>query len=167
MSPERWSVEAGTALSRSDGPGNEWREVRVSVGVFVDKTHQPLPEELTKALSGAVPLWKDLAGFLKDGCGCDGEFRFYGRNYGWALRFRKWGWALCSMYPCNGFFTAQVVLSLRLAARAAELPLSPKTRAVLDSTREYPEGRWLYLPVSSSDDVEDVRKLVSLKFKRK
>jgi hypothetical protein len=139
----------------------------VSVGAFVDKTHQPLPEELSRTLSGAASLWQDLVAFMADGCGCDGEFRFYGRNYGWALRFRKWGWALCSMYPCNGFFTAQVVLSPRLVAQAAELPLSQKTRAILDSTKEYPEGRWLYLPVSSMEDVEDVRKLVSLKFKRR
>ncbi len=139
----------------------------MSVGAFVDKTHQPLPEELTQALSNASILWQDLAGFLEEGCGCDGDFRFYGRNYGWALRFRKWGWALCSMYPCNGFFTAQVVLSPRLVIEAAELPLSEKTRAALESTKEYPEGRWLYLPVSSRDDVDDVQRLVSLKFRGK
>jgi hypothetical protein len=139
----------------------------VSVGVFVDKAHQPLLEEVKKTLGGGASLWDDLIRFLREGCGCDGEFRFYGKNYGWALRFRRWGWALCSMYPCNGFFTAQVVLSPRLVAQATELPLSAKVRGVLESTREYPEGRWLYLPVSSNDDVEDVQRLVSLKFRPK
>lgn len=139
----------------------------MSVGLFVDKAHQPAPEELREALSGALPLWNDLVDFLRDGCGCDGELRFYGKNYGWALRFRKWGWALCSMYPGSGFFTAQVVLSPRLVGQAAELPLEAKARGILESTREYPEGRWLYLPVSSSRDVEDVQRLVSLKFRGK
>ena len=139
----------------------------MSVGCFVDKAHQPASEEMRGALSGSLSLWDDLTDFLRDGCGCDGELRFYGKNYGWALRFRKWGWALVSMYPGNGFFTAQVVLSPRLVARAAELPLSAKTRGILDSTRDYPEGRWLYVPVSSSRDAEDVRRLVSLKFRGK
>lgn len=136
----------------------------MSVGCFVDKTQQPAPEEIRAALSGSLPVWDALIDFLKDGCGCDGEFRFYGKNYGWALRFRKWGWALVSMYPGNGFFTAQVVLSPRLVAKASEIPLTPKTRSILDSTRDYPEGRWLYIAVSSREDVEDVRRLVSLKF---
>lgn len=137
----------------------------MSVGLFVDKAHQPAPEELREALSGALPLWNDLVDFLRDGCGCDGELRFYGKNYGWALRFRKWGWALISMYPGNGSFTAQVVLSPRLVAQAAELPLAAETKSILESTRDYPEGRWLYVPVSSSSEVEDVQKLVSLKFR--
>jgi hypothetical protein len=139
----------------------------VSVGLFVEKTHQPAPEELRRALAGSLALWDDLVRFMRDGSGCDGEFRFYGKNYGWALRFRKWGWALVSMYPGDGSFVAQVVLSPRLAAQAAELPLEAETRHILESTREYPEGRWLYLPVSSRRDVEDVRRLVSLKFRGK
>jgi len=139
----------------------------VGVGLFVEKTRQPAPDELKQALAGSLPLWDDLVRFMRDGCGCDGEFRFYGKNYGWALRFRKWGWALVSMYPGNGSFTAQVVLSPRLVAKAAELPLEAETRGILESTREYPEGRWLYLPVSSSRDVEDVQRLVSLKFRGK
>ena len=137
----------------------------MSVGFFVDKAQRTAQHELRAALSASAPLWDDLVRFLQEGCGCDGEFRFYGKNYGWALRFRKWGWALCSMYPGNGSFTAQIVLSPRLVARAAELPLTANTRGILDSTREYPEGRWLYLPVSSRQDVEDVQRLVSLKFR--
>ena len=117
------------------------------------------------SLSGASALWDGLTDFLRDGCGCDGEFRFYGKNYGWALRFRRWGWALVSMYPGNGFFTAQVVLSPRLVEVATELALGEKARSILESSRAYPEGRWLYLPVSSVRDVEDVQRLVSLKFK--
>ena len=69
--------------------------------------------------------------------------------------------------PGSGFFTAQVVLSPRLVGQAAELPLEAKARGILESTHEYPEGRWLYLPVSSSRDVEDVQRLVSLKFRGK
>jgi len=137
----------------------------VSVGFFVDKAHQPAPEELRETLSGSLPLWDDLIDFLRDGCGCDGEFIFYGRNYGWALRFRKWGWALVSMYPGSGSFTAQVVLSPRLVAEARELALGEKVRGVLESAHDYPEGCWLYIPVSSSEDAEDVQRLVSLKFR--
>jgi hypothetical protein len=69
------------------------------------------------------------------------------------------------MYPGNGFFTAQIVLSPRLVAKAAELPLAARARGIVDSTREYPEGRWLYIPVSSRQDVEDVQRIVSLKFR--
>lgn len=137
----------------------------MSVGLFVDKTRQPETAELREALGGALPLWDGLVKFLHKGCGCDGQLCFYGRNYGWALRYRRWGWALVSMYPNSGFFTAQIVLSPRLVALAELLSLSSKTRKTLDSTHHYPEGRWLYLPVSSASDVEDVQTLVSLKFK--
>jgi hypothetical protein len=120
---------------------------------------------MNEALAGALPLWNALLQVLAEVYGAAGELRFYGRNYGWALRFRKSGKALLSLYPGEGSFTAQVVVSPAQAEKAMALALGRKVRAVLETTHEYPEGRWLYIPVASEQDVQDIQQLLALKAK--
>ena len=135
----------------------------MSIGCFTDKTQPPTAEEVREALAGALPLWSDLLRLISELYGVEGEMRFYGRSYGWALRFRKSGKALLSLYPGSGTFTAQVVLSRAQAETAMGLALGQKTREVLESAHEYPEGRWLFVPVESDEDARDIQQLLALK----
>ncbi|MGD0764862.1 MAG: DUF3788 domain-containing protein [Dehalococcoidia bacterium] len=135
----------------------------MSIGCFTDKTRPPTTEAVGEALAGPLPLWSDLLGLISELYGVDGELRFYGRNYGWALRFRKSGRALLSLYPGSGSFTAQIILSRAQADEAIGLALGRKTREALESAHEYPEGRWLYVPVESDEEVRDIQQLLALK----
>ena len=91
------------------------------------------------------------------------DFAFYGKNYGWAVRFRKAGKALLSMYPGDGSFTAQIVLGETAARKVSGLKLGKNVKNVLDSAHRFPEGRWLFIRIGSKRDVADVQKLLLLK----
>ena len=91
------------------------------------------------------------------------DFAFYGKNYGWAVRFRKAGKALLSVYPGEDAFTVQIVLGQALAEKASSLKLGKNAKKVLENAHPFPEGRWLFIKVNSRQDISDIQQLVLLK----
>ena len=133
------------------------------VGIFLDKSHQPTPKEIAKAIGTKKALWQDLNQFILDNYRAKSEFRFYGRNYGWAVRFRKSGKALLSMYPADNHFETQIILSEAHVKRALRLPIGKNVKSIIQNSHPFPEGHWLFIPVRSKRDLNDVRKLLLIK----
>jgi Protein of unknown function (DUF3788) len=137
----------------------------VSKGCFVDNAHQPTSEEIRAAVSVALPLWDHLIQFISQTYGGAGDLKFYGKSYGWALRFQKSGKNLLSLYPGDGCFTAQIIIGPAHVDTAMGLELGEHTRQAIAAAHPYPEGRWLYISVTSRREVEDIQQLLSLKAK--
>lgn len=133
------------------------------VGTFVDKQHRPTMEEILTSIGPKKELWENLERFIEQNYRTKRDFAFYGKNYGWAVRFRKAGKALLSMYPGKGSFTAQIVLGETAAGKASRLKLGRNVKNVLDSAHPFPEGRWLFIRIGSRKDIADVQKLLLLK----
>jgi hypothetical protein len=135
----------------------------MSVGIFTDKEHQPTREEVFGALGSQRLSWENLAQFIAANYGSQGDLRFYGKNYGWALRFRKGGKALLSLYPGQGSFTAQVVIGQSEVEKALSLSISDKVSKIIEDAHPFPEGRWLFIKVESEGDVKDIEQLITVK----
>jgi hypothetical protein len=135
----------------------------MAVGTFVEKQHQPTMREIFASIGSKKELWDNLERFVAENYQTKRDFAFYGKNYGWALRFRKAGKALLSMYPGEGSFTVQIVLGEAPAKKASSLKLGKNVRNVLENAHEFPEGRWLFIRVGSKQDVRDVQQLLLLK----
>jgi hypothetical protein len=135
----------------------------MAIGTFTDKGHQPTMEEIHVAVSSKQPLWESLNSFIANGYKLKSYFAFYGKNYGWALRFRKAGKSLLSLYPNEESFTAQIILSQEQAGKASSLGLSKKAIKIIEDAHPYPEGRWLFIKVESEQDLNDVKKLLTVK----
>ena len=135
----------------------------MAIGAFVEKQHQPTMAEIRDSIGPKRELWDSLERFLGENYRSKRDLAFYGRNYGWALRFRKAGKALLSMYPGQGVFTVQVVLGEEPARKASSLKLGKNARKVLESARQFPEGRWLFIRVNSKQDLRDIQQLLLLK----
>jgi hypothetical protein len=133
------------------------------IGAFVEKQHQPSVREISHSIGASKELWDSLLRFVGENYRTKRDFVFYGRNYGWALRFRKAGRALLSMYPGEGVFTVQVVLGEAPARKASSLKLGKNARNVLESAHHFPEGRWLFIKVNSKQDLCDIQQLLLLK----
>jgi hypothetical protein len=133
------------------------------VGAFVEKQHQPTMREVFASIGSKKGLWKNLERFVAENYQSKRDFAFYGKNYGWALRFRKAGKALLSMYPGEGSFTAQIVLGETPAKKASSLRLGRNARNVLGRAHQFPEGRWLFIRVSVKQDLRDIQQLLLLK----
>jgi hypothetical protein len=88
---------------------NEYENM--SYSAFLDKDHCPKMKEVLAILGFKRQLWESLIRFgevqfkVKKS-----DLRFYGKNYGWALRFRKRGKALISLYLAKEGFTAQIII---------------------------------------------------------
>jgi len=135
----------------------------MAVGTFIDKLHQPTMKEILASIGSKRELWDSLERFVAENYRTKRDFAFYGKNYGWAVRFRKTGKALLSMYPGEDSFTVQIVLGETPAKKASSLKLGKNVRNVLKNAHEFPEGRWLFIKVRSKRDLHDVQQLLLVK----
>jgi hypothetical protein len=113
----------------------------MAVGTFVEKQHQPTMREIFGSIGSKKELWDSLELFVAENYRTKRDFAFYGKNYGWAVRFRKAGKALLSMYPEEGSFSVQIVLGETPAEKASSLKLGRNVRTMLEKAHEFPEGR--------------------------
>jgi hypothetical protein len=135
----------------------------MSVGIFTDKAHAPTEEQISEAIGSRRAAWEDMLQVIRERYSHQEDWRFYGKNYGWALRFRKSGKALVSLYPAEGSFTIQLILSQADVDRAHGLKLGKHVRQIIEQAHPYPEGRWVFIPVKSGKDLRDVHQLLALK----
>jgi hypothetical protein len=135
----------------------------MSVGVFTDKAHAPTAEQISEAIGSRRAAWEEILQVIWEGYSHQKDWRFYGKNYGWALRFRKSGKALASLYPAEGGFTIQLILSQADVDKTRGLKLGKHVRHIIEQAHPFPEGRWVFIPVRSGQDLRDVRQLLALK----
>ena len=135
----------------------------MSYGAFTERASRPGEAEIETALAGAAPLWSELISFVEESFRVSRDWKFYGKNYGWSLAFKKSGKALVSLYPAVGSFTAQVILKDDQIARVPKTLMIPELRAAIDAANPYAEGRWIFLPVSSERELEVVRRLIEIR----
>jgi len=140
----------------------------MSVGVFTDRKHPPTEAEVLEAIGPRLPLWEALAAYLRTTYPVEEDFKFmYGKPYGWARRFRIKGQLLTSLYPTEGGFKAQLNLSGEAVERALTMGLKRNAAEAIAAAHPYPEGRWVFMPVESEEDLGDVKQLLALRVETK
>lgn len=109
--------------------------------------------------------WREVKCFVEDGYAIPPETVFYGKKYGWTVRYRKSGRTLCSLFPEQGAFTVLIVLGRKESAKALTIrdALGPTVNALLGTTEQLHDGRWLWIRVSTNRDTEDVKTLLRIK----
>ncbi len=136
----------------------------MGVGVFTDRNHRPADADVNAAIGPMLPAWQQLTGILRKDYAAQQDFHFqYGRNYGWAWRFRVKGKLLTALYPTKGGFTVQIILSPPTVEGAERMKLGKNVRQAIADAKPYPEGRWLFIRIESDGDVRDVQRLLALK----
>ena len=141
--------------------GNDMNYVRM-----LDADHTPSESDMLAAI-GETELWLDLKGYLEQYYDFLPELIYYGKKYGWTIRYRKSGKTLISLFPEQGAFTALVVLGKKEAEKVARklAELSPATRKLLGSEKQLHDGKWLWIRVLEPLQVEDIKLLLTTKRK--
>jgi hypothetical protein len=132
-------------------------------GAYLDKSHKPSEAEIMVGLGSRRGLWEELIAFVEGNYRVAKDLIFYGKSYGWAVRFRKGSRALISLYPGLGAFTAQIVVGEGQLVEALASGLGEGARRMIEAAKPYPEGRWLFIPIDSEDDLLDVERLLATK----
>jgi hypothetical protein len=135
----------------------------MSHGSFTDRSQTPSEDEVITSLSKSRALWDDIVLFIESNYRTKKSYKFYGRNYGWALQFSKSGKALVSLYPGQGEFVAQIILNKEQWEEALSLQMGEETRGLINSTPEIHEGKWIFIKINLKIDAEDAKKLISIR----
>ena len=138
----------------------------MSVGCFIEKKHCPTEEEIIQALGARRDDWLALVYFLREKYADAEEWKFmYGKKYGWALHMRSGKKLVSNLYPTQGSFTVQVNLSETAVQAALQTDLNPHVRQVITAAHPFPEGRWIWIPVETDQDLVDIRALLERRMK--
>lgn len=137
----------------------------MSVGIFTDREQLPKARQVERTLGASCRRWKEFVSFVQDETGGRGEWKFYGKNHGWALRFRKGGKSLVSLYPGQESFAVQFILDEPTVRRARAATFGVRVLTAIDKATPYPEGRWVFLRITSEPSAQQARKLLLLKMK--
>lgn len=135
----------------------------MSWGSFTDRGQMPSEDEVLAALSQSRKLWDEIVQFIENNYHTKKSFKFYGRNYGWALQFSKSGKALVSLYPGQGEFVAQIILNKDQWEEALKANIGEETKELIKSTPEIHEGKWIFVKSKTKKDNEDIEKLISVR----
>ena len=128
----------------------------MSIGAFTDKKQRPSETEIRDMMGAGLTGWKELTQFVRQQYAPEEEFRFmYGKKYGWAFRFQMRGKLLTSFYPTEGGLTVQINLGPAAVDQALAMDLGENVLSVINQATAYSEGRWLFIPVKSLQDIQD------------
>lgn len=136
----------------------------MSFSAFTDKNHQPTPFEMQIVTGSKLPEWEQVIKLLRDNYSTQEDIKFlYGKKYGWAMRYRIKGKLLASLYPAEGGFTVQLILSQKDIKKALDMNLGRNVRDTIEKATTYPEGKWLFIAIKTEEDIRDVKKLLAIK----
>ncbi len=137
---------------------------RPPFSAFTVKAKRPTEAALRQGLARALAAWDGVLAHLAEVYHLSGRLEWmYGERFGWAVRFRKGGRLVTALYPNRGRFYAQVVLGRAQVEAAGKAGLPASVAKVLAAAKDYPEGRWLFVPVKSVKGARDLRPLLALK----
>jgi hypothetical protein len=134
----------------------------MSYGSFTERTAQPSIDDMVAVLGRARQHWEAIVAVAAE-LGAKAQPRFYGRNYGWALTFRRRGRAILALYPGVGSLVALVVLDEAQVSEALALRLTPAVQDLIERTPPIKEGRWVFVPVTGAAVARDVQRLVRIR----
>ncbi|MFZ6028529.1 MAG: DUF3788 family protein [Chloroflexota bacterium] len=140
----------------------------MSIGLFTDKKCQPTEAQVHAAIGARLALWQALIQAVREQYVVQEDFKFlYGKSYGWAVRFRVKSQVLTSLFPAQGGFVAQVNLSPDAIEKALAMEMSKNVQLAIARAHPYPEGRWLFIPVETEEDLNGVRQLIEMRAQAK
>jgi hypothetical protein len=110
--------------------------------------------------------WADLQGWIEEfypGFFAP-EWLYGGKKRGWSLRYKKTR-AFCTFLPEYRRFSAVVVLGRAERDKFEERRYVWRLRLVqlYDEAQTFPDGKFLTVPISSTDDLHDVIELLTMK----
>ncbi len=133
----------------------------MSKGIFTEKGSKPDDRSIKKAVGQAWGNWNNLNEFLATTLKLKGELKFYGVNYGWAIRYVKSGMSVVALYPDKDGFTAQVILKRPQVEAALAKGVAAATKEAVNRASDFKEGRWVFVHVDSKTGIDDVVTLIT------
>ncbi|MDP4226013.1 MAG: DUF3788 family protein, partial [Bacteroidota bacterium] len=130
-------------------------------------SNRPDSAAINNFIGKARQNWDLMLHHLGEGLKLKGEFKFYGINYGWALRFKKSGKSIIALYPGKDDFMVQIILNKNQVETALEQVKNSDFLKVIYDTKNIKEGKWIYLLIDETSDLDDVFTMITIRTKIK
>lgn len=136
---------------------------------LLNKEQKPSQEEIVDTIGERSSLWLKIHEFIAENYDFSPELVFWGKKYGWAIRYRKGGKTLGYFFPEADAFSVLLVLGNKEAEKVASVAsqLSASVKSVFENTEQLHDGRWLWIRVLTEPDVASVKLLIQAKVKQK
>ena len=128
--------------------------------------YEPAEAKMRQMLGPKAKLWSVLRKYLADHYPeCVPVFTIEGKDKSYTIRYRKSGKTLVTLYPASKSLIVLVVLGKKEIAKVEtfESKLSKKIRDLFRNTKQYHDGRWLWIKPSIPKDIESIKALLSTK----
>jgi hypothetical protein len=136
----------------------------MALSALDDLAVEPTGDQIVSTLREGMGPWTTLQDWLSESNRVNfWEWYFAGKKYGWTLRGKKGKRTIVYLIPRQGSFLVGLVLGDRAIEVVRRTPLSPDVLGEVLNARRYVEGTGFRLPVSSLEDLEDIKKLVEIK----
>jgi Protein of unknown function (DUF3788) len=132
--------------------------------IFLNKSVKPNNEMLSVALGQSYKYWEEIKKTLANQYGTQTEeWKYYGANSGWTLKFLFKKRNLFFFAPCEKYFRIAFVFGDKAVRAVEDSDLPPKMIQELKNAKRYVEGRGLRLEIKKKADVKHVITLVGIK----
>jgi hypothetical protein len=135
--------------------------------IHLDKSYKPEEKDILIALGKTSTLWHGIHQYIMQNYDFIPEMKFFTKKYGWTLRYLKTKKTMCYFFPKKDCFSILIILGGKEAEKVDSIKnrLNKNILQVFENTEQLHDGRWLWLEIMNSDDIDSFKELLSIKRK--
>lgn len=143
----------------------EWNEL-------YPRDKEPDMEEIAEYIGEAKELWVSLTSYIETAYNTKPKLTYSGCGMkpGWNIKYQKSGQAFGTLYPERDSFSIMVIISYKLESQMDSIVplLSEETSALWKRAGDYMKiGKWMMFQIKDPVQVEDYKKILSVKLQPK
>lgn len=114
-----------------------------------------------------IGYWIKLNDYIKSNYKIDKIIKYGGKNYGWAINYRIGSKSLISLHPERNAFTVLIIFGKKEIEKFNQQreKISSDTKKLIEDTRQYHDGKWIWIRVLEEKQVNDCITLLNIKKK--
>ncbi|SCG82447.1 hypothetical protein DW1_0839 [Proteiniborus sp. DW1] len=148
---------------------NELRERQGQFSRMFNENIKPNEESMKKFIEekNVVELWDKLINFIEHNYKLDKYINYGGKKYGWEIHYKYGKKTIISIHPERRAFTVLFTFGKKEleSFNSIKDQVGKATLDLVDGTKHYHDGKWIWLRVTDNEQLNDV--LILLKIKKK
>jgi hypothetical protein len=139
----------------------------MSYSCFIDKHDAPTEQAVQKALGEKKAAWRNISDYLTIDIKAKAKYKYYGKNYGWALGFSKNGKSILSLYPDTNNFCIQFIVNEKQEAKLLKELSNAELRDMIAKKKSIHEGKWIFANFAMFNGIEEIKRIIAIRLDAK
>ncbi len=148
---------------------NELREAQGQYSRMFNENIKPNEDTMKKFIEekNVVELWIELINFIEHNYRLDKYIKYGGKNYGWELQYKHGKKTIISIHPERKAFTVLFTFGRKEleSFNSIKGQVSKATLELVNNTKQYHDGKWIWLRVIDNVQLSDALILLNIKKK--